>query len=262
MAKVEKEYTVPEKLGNLYKLQTYESEIARIQSIRGELPREVSDLENTISALTKDMEELQNKILESQKYVKEKQADIQASEELIAKYTAQQDDVKNNKEYEFLAKEIEFQTLEIELLNKRIREAEASIEELRGKVAADQQEIEYRQNDLDIKKGELDEIIAETRSEEETLREKAKKIVSTIDEKLFKTFERILKNAHNHLAIVAIERDSCGGCHNRIAPQRQVDVRTRKKIIYCEYCGRILIDAELAEENEVRRRRKSILAHL
>ncbi len=262
MAKAEKEYTVPEKLANLYKLQTLVSEIVRIQDIRGELPREVEDLENLIANLNKDVEAYRAKIGEFQERIRGKQLDIQTAEGLIEKYTAQQNEVKNNKEFEFLSKEIEYQSLEIELCNKRIREADTAIDELKAKEAATLAEIEERSSDLDVKKGELDEIIAETRSEEETLREKAKKIENTIEPRLLTTFMRIHKSTHNHLAIVPIERDACGGCYNRIAPQRQVDVKMHKKILFCEYCGRILIDPELAEENETRRRRKSVLTHL
>jgi hypothetical protein len=257
MAKTEKEYTVPEKLANLYKLQIYVSEIDRIKALRGELPLEVEDLEVEVERLTTRIEKFRTDITEHENRIASKQQDIENAQALINKYAAQQEDVKNNKEYEFLSKEIEYQSLEIELCNKRINEANNAIVELRDKETSAMAELNDRRSDLEVKKSELDEIIAETRSEEETLREKAKKLENTIEPRLLATFKRIHKNTHNGLAIVPIERDACGGCFNKIAPQRQIDVRMRKKIIVCEYCGRILIDAELAEENEIRRRRKT-----
>jgi predicted nucleic acid-binding Zn-ribbon protein len=262
MAKTEKEYTVPEKLGNLYKLQIYVSEIDRIKSLRGELPLEVEDLEVEVERLTTRIEKFRADIAEHENRIKAKQQDIENAQALINKYAAQQEDVKNNKEYEFLSKEIEYQSLEIELCNKRINEANNAIVELRDKETSAMAELNDRRSDLEVKKSELDEIIAETRSEEETLREKAKKLENTIEPRLLATFKRIHKNTHNGLAIVPIERDACGGCFNKIAPQRRIDVGMRKKIIVCEYCGRILIDAALAEENEIRRRRKSTISGL
>jgi predicted nucleic acid-binding Zn-ribbon protein len=262
MAKVEKEYSVPEKLANLYKLQIYVSEIDRIKALRGELPLEVEDLEVEVERLTTRIEKIRADIQEQQNRIVVKQQDIDNAQALIDKYAAQQQDVQNNKEFEFLAKEIEYQSLEIELCNKRINEANNNIAELSGKEQDTIAELEDRRSDLDLKKGELDEIIAETRSEEETLREKAKKLENTIEPRLLATFKRIHKNTHNGLAIVPIERDACGGCFNKIAPQRRIDVGMRKKIIVCEYCGRILIDAALAEENEIRRRRKSTISGL
>lgn len=262
MAKIEKEYTVPEKLANLYKLQLLVSEIGRIKDLRGELPKEVDEMERSVENLSARIDNFRREMQNCQRKINEMQRNIDNAEGLIARYSEQQNDVQNNKEYEFLSKEIEYQSLEIELCNKRIRENLEAIEELQHREAAALDDIEERRNELDIKKGELDEIIAETRNEEEALREKAKKIENTIELKLLATFKRIHKKAHNGLAIVPIEREACGGCFNRITPQRQIDVRMRKKILYCEYCGRILIDEELANENEMRRRRKGILSTL
>ena len=262
MAKVDKELSVPEKLANLYKLQILVSEIDRIKTLRGELPLEVEDLENEVERLNTRIAGFREEIANQERKIAGKQQDIEEASALIERYTAQQDDVKNNKEYEFLTKEIEYQNLEIELCHKRINESLAIIDDLKNKEAQAIKELEERTGDLDVKKGELDEIIAETRSEEEMLREKAKKIENTIEARLLTSFKRIRKNTHNGLAVVTIERDACGGCFNRITPQRQIDVRGRKKIIVCEFCGRILIDPELAEENEMRRRRKSIISTL
>lgn len=262
MPKNEKEYSVPEKLANLYKLQLLVSEIDRIKNLRGELPEEVADMEDAIAGLNTRLEGYKANIAEAEKKINIMNGKIDEAQALIEQYTEQQNEVQNNKHYEFLLKEIEFQNLEIELSNKRIRENIEAINDLKNRVEAVKAEIEERQSDLEVKKGELDEIIAETRSEEETLREKAKKIENTIEPRLLATFKRIHKKAHNGLAIVAIERESCGGCFNKITSQRQIDVKMRKHIIVCEYCGRILIDAELADENEMRRRRKGILSNL
>lgn len=260
MAKVEKELSVAEKLANLYKLQVLVSEIDRIRNLRGELPAEVSDMEAAIASLNTRVEGYYNSIKEAENKIQNMQAKIEEAKNLIAQYSEQQNDVQNNKQYEFLTKEIEYQDLEITLCNKRIRESSETIEDLKARIADTTQEIDERKNDLDVKRGELDEIIAETRSEEETLRDKAKKLEGTIDAKLLSNFKRIHKKAHNGLAIVPIEREACGGCCNKITPQRQIDVKMRKKIIVCEYCGRILIDEDLANENEIRRRRKGLLA--
>ena len=164
----------------------------------------------------------------------------------MARYKSQLDEVKNNREYDTLSKEIEFQSLEIELCNKKIREANTRIEEKTEDLKASQAAIEERQEDLDIKKGELDEIIAETRAEEDKLKEKVKDLESKIEARLLTSFKRIRKNARNGLGIVYVQRDACGGCFNKIPPQRQLDIKMHKKIIVCEYCGRIMIDPELA----------------
>jgi hypothetical protein len=262
MAKTDKDFSIPEKLGNLYKLQLYVSEIDGIRNLRGELPQEVADMEDGINELTSRMSRVRADIEAADNKIKEMQENIAKAEALIDQYTRQQDDVKNNKEYEFLTKEIEYQNLEIELSNKRIRESMETIENLQMHLDDSMHELEDRRADLDIKKGELDEIIAETRNEEEMLREKAKKLENSIDPKLLATFKRIHKKALNGLAIVPIEEGACGGCFNRITPQRQVDVKMHKKIIVCEYCGRILIDDELAKENNIRRPRKGVLNQL
>ena len=259
MAKNEKEFSVPEKLANLYKLQLYVTEIDRIKSLRGELPREVSDMENAIGELNDSLNKYRMEIATCNQKIQDMQAKIEQAEGLIAQYTAQQDDVKNNKEYEFLCKEIEYQGLEIELANKRIRENLEVIDQLREREAGALHLIEERGKDLESKKEELDDIIAETRNEEETLREKAKKLENVIDPRMLATFKRIHKKAHNGLAIVPIEREACGGCFNRISPQRQIDVKMHKKVIVCEYCGRILIDEDMANENRLRRPRKGVL---
>ena len=185
-------------------------------------------------------------ISEFQKAITQKKGEIATAEASVARYKSQLDDVKNNREYDTLSKEIEFQSLEIELCNKKIREANTRIEEKTEELRNSEAAIQERQEDLDIKKGELDEIIAETRAEEDKLKEKVKDLESKIEARLLTSFKRIRKNARNGLGIVYVQRDACGGCFNKIPPQRQLDIKMHKKIIVCEYCGRIMIDPELA----------------
>lgn len=244
--KQEKEYTVEEKLTALYKLQSMLSEIDRIKTLRGELPLEVQDLEDDIAGLQTRIDNLDNEVNELQTAISQKKIEIDNARTLIAKYTAQQENVRNNREFDFLTKEIEFQNLEIELCEKRIREfTQSTTNKKEDKERANSMLIE-RQADLMNKKSELDEIIAETRQDEESLREKTQILETQIDSRLITAFKRIRKNARNGLAVVYIQRDACGGCFNKIPPQRQLDVKLRKKIIVCEYCGRIMIDPELA----------------
>ena len=238
--------SVEEKLKTLFQLQTALSSIDEKRALRGELPLEVQDLEDEIEGLNTRVEKIQNEINEFQKAIVQKKGEISDAEASVARYKTQLDDVKNNREYDTLSKEIEFQSLEIELCNKKIREANTRIEERKADLAACQEQINERQEDLDVKKGELDEIIAETRAEEDKLKDKVKDLESKIETRLLTSFKRIRKNARNGLGIVYVQRDACGGCFNKIPPQRQLDVKMHKKIIVCEYCGRIMIDPELA----------------
>ena len=238
--------SVEEKLKTLFQLQTALSSIDEKRALRGELPLEVQDLEDEIEGLNTRVEKIQNEISEFQKAITQKKGEIATAEASVARYKSQLDEVKNNREYDTLSKEIEFQSLEIELCNKKIREANTRIEEKTEDLKASQAAIEERQEDLDIKKGELDEIIAETRAEEDKLKEKVKDLESKIEARLLTSFKRIRKNARNGLGIVYVQRDACGGCFNKIPPQRQLDIKMHKKIIVCEYCGRIMIDPELA----------------
>ena len=238
--------SVEEKLKTLFQLQTALSSIDEKRALRGELPLEVQDLEDEIEGLNTRVEKIQNEINEFQKAIVQKKGEISDAEASVARYKSQLDEVKNNREYDTLSKEIEFQTLEIELCNKKIREANARIEERKVDLEASKALIQERQEDLDIKKSELDEIMAETRAEEDKLKEKVKDLESKIETRLLTSFKRIRKNARNGLGIVYVQRDACGGCFNKIPPQRQLDVKMHKKIIVCEYCGRIMIDPELA----------------
>jgi predicted nucleic acid-binding Zn-ribbon protein len=238
--------SVEEKLKTLYQLQTTLSGIDEKRALRGELPLEVQDLEDEIAGLTTRMEKIQGEIDEFRQAISMKKADIEEAKASIDRYTKQLDDVQNNRQYDTLTKEIEFQSLEIELCNKKIREANTRIEEKTEELRNSEAAIQERQEDLDIKKGELDEIIAETRAEEDKLKEKVKDLESKIEARLLTSFKRIRKNARNGLGIVYVQRDACGGCFNKIPPQRQLDIKMHKKIIVCEYCGRIMIDPELA----------------
>jgi hypothetical protein len=238
--------SVEEKLKTLFQLQTALSSIDEKKALRGELPLEVQDLEDEIEGLNTRVEKIQNEISEFQKAIVQKKGEISDAEASVARYKSQLDDVKNNREYDTLSKEIEFQTLEIELCNKKIREANNRIEERKADLAACQEQINERQEDLEVKKSELDEIISETRAEEDKLKDKVKDLEAKIETRLLTSFKRIRKNARNGLGIVYVQRDACGGCFNKIPPQRQLDVKMHKKIIVCEYCGRIMIDPELA----------------
>ena len=238
--------TVEERLKTLYQLQTTLSEIDEKRALRGELPLEVEDLEDEIAGLTTRIEKIQNDIDEYQRAVAQKKGEIETAKTSVERYKSQLNDVKNNREYDTLSKEIEFQTLEIELCNKKIKEANYKIEEKKAELEQNQSIIDDRRQALDMKKAELDEIMEETRAEEEKLKAKVKELEVKIEPRLLTSFKRIRKNARNGLGIVYVQRDACGGCFNKIPPQRQLDIKMHKKVIVCEYCGRILIDPELA----------------
>lgn len=241
-----KELTVEQKLKALFQLQTMLSDIDKIKTLRGELPLEVQDLEDEIIGLTTRIDKIRLEVSELRTSITGKRVEIETSKAAVDKYKSQQENVRNNREYDFLTKEIEFQTLEIELCEKRIKEFTVEEKERSEEVDRSAIALEERQKDLDQKKNELDEIVAETKQEEEKLREKAKDLETKIDPRLLQSFKRIRKNSRNGLGLVYVQRDACGGCFNKIPPQRQLDIRSRKKIIVCEYCGRIMIDPELA----------------
>lgn len=240
------ELTVEQKLKTLYQLQTTLSKIDEIKTLRGELPLEVQDLEDEIAGLSTRIERIKSEIAELKTSIAGKKVEIETAKASVAKYKEQQDNVRNNREYDFLSKEIEFQTLEIELCEKKIKEFTAQEQEKSAEEVESTNTLEERKKDLEVKKNELDEIISETKQEEEKLRDKAKDLETKIEPRLLQSFKRIRKNSRNGLGIVYVQRDACGGCFNKIPPQRQLDIRSRKKIIVCEYCGRIMIDPELA----------------
>ena len=238
--------SVEQKLKNLYSLQTKLSEIDEIKTLRGELPLEVQDLEDEIEGLSHRLHKYEEEIEHIKGDIAQKQESIKEAQAMMTRYQSQLEDVRNNREYDNLSKEIEFQSLEIELLRKKINDAERLINLKTGDLEKGRAALETRQQDLDQKKAELDEIVADTKADEEKLREKAKAIETTIEPRLLTAFKRIRQSSRNGLGIVYVQRDACGGCFNKIPPQRQLDIRMRKKIIVCEYCGRIMIDPELA----------------
>ena len=242
------EYSVEEKLQALYELQTVDSSIDNIQRLRGELPLEVQDLEDEIAGLETRLQNFEKETQELQDTITKKEHEIKESEQLIEKYQKQQNNVRNNREYEALSKEIEYQTLEIELRKKHIREHNEKIENRNKDLEESRKELDERKEDLNNKKQELDSIIAETQKDEEALNKRSEEIRSMVESRLLNAYKRIRENARNGLAVVTVERDACGGCFNKIPPQRQLDIRSRKKIIVCEYCGRILVDPDMAEE--------------
>ncbi len=238
--------SVEEKLKTLYQLQTALSAIDEKRTLRGELPQEVNDLEDEIEGLNTRIQRIQSDIDDFQQAIVQKKGEIADAQASVNRYKAQLDEVKNNREYDTLSKEIEFQSLEIELCNKKIREAQARIAEKNEELQANEVLMDERKDDLEVKKNELDEIMEETRAEEEKLKEKVKDYEAKIESRLLASFKRIRRNARNGLGIVYVQRDACGGCFNKIPPQRQLDIKMHKKIIVCEYCGRIMIDPELA----------------
>ena len=238
--------SVEEKLKALYQLQTTLSSIDEKRALRGELPLEVQDLEDEIEGLTTRVEKIEGEIKDFKTAITQKNGEIANAEASVERYKTQLNDVKNNREYDTLSKEMQFQELEIQLCQKKIREANVRIEERKADLAQAQEIIADRRQALEEKKNELDEIMDETRAEEDRLKDKARELEQKIESRLLSSFKRIRKNARNGLGIVYVQRDACGGCFNKIPPQRQLDIKIHKKIIVCEYCGRILIDPELA----------------
>ncbi len=241
-----KDLSVEEKLKTLYQLQATLSAIDENKALRGELPLEVQDLEDEIEGLTIRIEKIGNDINDYEEAIVRKRGEIEAARASVDRYKEQLNDVKNNREYDTLSKEIEYQSLEIELCEKKIKEAESKIDERKQDLQESEDLMGERRAALEEKKAELEEIMSETRVEEEKLRDKAKDLEVKIEPRLLTSFKRIRKNARNGLGIVCVERGACGGCFNNIPPQRQLDIKIHKKIIVCEYCGRIIIDPDLA----------------
>ncbi len=248
--KAEQTLSVEERLQSLYKLQTILSEIDRIKTIRGELPLEVKDLEDSIEGLHTRVDNYKREIDETRAKMADEKEKIAQSENLIARYKTQLDEVRNNREFDLLSKEVEFQTLEIQLSEKHLNEYARVIEAREAEIAATEEKLVDQNHILTEKRAELDEIVSETRQDEERLREEAKSLEPMVDARTLAAFKRIRKNARNGLGIVYIQRNACGGCFNRIPPQKQLEIKMHKKIIVCEYCGRILIDPALAGVEE------------
>lgn len=244
--KTEQVGTVEQRLKSLYELQKILSEIDRIKQVRGELPLEVKDLEDEIAGLNTRIENYTAEIDDVRFKLRSEKEKIVSAQSLIAKYKEQLDNVRNNREFDLLTKEIEFQSLEIELSEKHINEYSRIIENKNADIANTRNTLADREQTLEDKRQELSEIVSETREHEDALRDKAKSIEPNIDERTLNAFKRIRKNARNGLGIVYVERNACGGCFNRIPPQRQAEIKMHKKVIVCEYCGRIMIDPDLA----------------
>jgi len=247
MAKA-KEITVEDKLKALYKLQLIDTKIDKIKIVRGELPLEVQDLADEIAGLQTRIDKVNEEVTELEKGVSDKKNLIVESEASIVKYKDQQNNVRNNREFDSLTKEIEFQELEIELANKRVKEAKAKVQHKKDSLTESIDKIDVRKEDHTIKQNELDNIVSETEKEEENLGKLSVKAETTIEDRLVVAYKRVRGSVRNGLAVVSVERESCGGCFNKIPPQRQLDIRLRKKVLVCEHCGRILVDPDLAEE--------------
>lgn len=247
MAKKEaKEMSVEQKLQALYELQTTLTAIDEKRALRGELPLEVQDLEDEIAGLDTRIEKIDTEIKEFQSAITMKKGEVQEAQANLERYNNQLNEVRNNREYDSLSKQIDYERLEVELCNKKIKEATDQVAYRTNDLEIAKTEREERQKDLDEKKSELEDILAETREEETMLKERAKDLEVKIEPRLLSSFKRIRKSARNGLGVVYVQRDACGGCFNKIPPQRQLDIKMHKKIIVCEYCGRILIDPELA----------------
>lgn len=242
------EVTIEKKLKALYSLQQIDSQIDKIQIIRGELPLEVQDLEDEIAGLQTRMTKLKDEVKVLEKQISEKKGAIEESNALMKRYEEQQMNVRNNREYDSLTKEIEFQSLEIQLSEKRIREFTDELEIKNQIIKEAKVALKEREGDLKQKKVELKDIVEETEKEERNLQKKSDEFANMIESRLLTAYQRIRKNARNGLAVVQIERDACNGCFNKIPPQHQLDIKMHKKIIVCEYCGRILVDDDIAEE--------------
>jgi predicted nucleic acid-binding Zn-ribbon protein len=236
---------VEEKLTALFELQQIDTQIDKIKTIRGELPLEVRDLEDAVTGMEVRVNNLKEEIVNLETYITDRKNAMKESAAAIKKYEGQQGKVRNNREYDSISKEIEYQNLEIQLSEKKIKEAKANIIAKNELIEGSADELKGRKKDLKIKKEELDDIIAETQKEEDGLLKKSKTAQDKIEDRLLNAYTRIRSNARNGLAVVTVQRDACGGCFNKIPPQRQLDIRMHKKIIVCEHCGRILVDATM-----------------
>jgi len=248
MAKNKKEeiedVSVERKLKALYNLQQIDTQIDKIKIVRGELPLEVEDLEDEIAGLQTRIDKFKQEVENLKLTISEKEDLMKSCQAMIKKYEEQQMNVRNNREYDSLSKEIEFQKLEIQLSEKQIKESRFKIENIDAEITDATDRLKEKNLDLDAKKAELNDIVKETEKEEKDMIKKSKDNEKLIEERLLTAYKRIRENARNGLAVVQIERDACGGCFNKIPPQHQLDIKMHKKIIVCEYCGRILVDNE------------------
>lgn len=245
--KSSKDFTVEEKLKAIYMLQEVDSNIDKIRTIRGELPMEVSDLEDELAGLNTRLDHIKGEIQNLNDMIANKKVAVKEAKDRIKKYESQQEKVKNNREFDSLNKEIEYQNLEIQLAEKRSKEHAADIITKDALLEETQAIVNEKLAVLNLKKSELETIVEETRKEEDTLRRISDKTQTIVDERLLSAYRRLRDNTRNGLAVVSIQRDACGGCFNKIPPQRQLDIRQHKKVIVCEHCGRILVDSRIDE---------------
>ena len=238
-----------QKLHTLYMIQQKDSKIDEIHMLLGELPDEIRDLEDEIAGLKTRVGKLREEIVEAEKYITQKKIEADNNRASIAKYQEQQANVKNNREYVSISRELEYQQLELELAAKRINEKKARVDELKAAVTATQNAISQKESDLEEKKKECESITEETAREEERLTKEIAELKASIDARTLAAYEKVRANAHNGLAVVTVKRDACGGCFNKIPPQRQLDIAQNKKIIVCEYCGRILVSPDFEEDS-------------
>jgi len=239
--------SVADKLKRLYELQLIDSELGEIEILKGELPMEVADLEDEVAGLETRLTKIDSSVDDVKADINKHNANIKDCESLIAKYQKQLDNVKNNREFEALTKELELQKLEIQLLEKKIREITTI---MTGKVETQSttaERLKQKKSDLELKRNELAGIIAKTEKDEEKLRKKSEKAAKNIEDRLLKAYNKIRSSYHNKLAVVTVTRNACGGCFNKIPPQLQLEIGLRKKVIACEYCGRILVDENIME---------------
>ena len=235
-----KEFSIEDKLKALYQLQTIDSEIDKIRTIRGELPLEVQDLEDDLKGIETRFEKINLDLEEKEKFISSRKISIKESEELIKKYNSQLGSIKNNREYDSLSKEIEFQNLEIELANKKIKDTTASIEFLKESKLVSEEKYNEKKEIFEEKNKELENIVSETQKEEKSLLKKSEQAEKIVDERLLLAYKRIRENSRNGLAVVSIQRDACGGCFSKIPPQRQFDIKAHTKIIVCEHLASCL----------------------
>ena len=247
-----KEFSVEEKLTSLVRLQKIDSKQDEIQILKGELPMEVKDLEDEIEGLHARQTRVEEEINGITDFMEQKKAAIKEAQELIIKYEKQSENVKNNREFEAINKEIEMQQLEEKLCEKHIKDATEEVAEKAKQLDSAKKAVATKEANLSGKKGELEKIISETEKEEKHYDKEAEAARNHVDERLLLSYDRIRKNYRNGLAVVPVERDSCGGCFHAIPPQKQSEIKLRKKLMVCENCGRILVDAELNDGIEVK----------
>ena len=240
--------SIEKKLTALFELQAIDSKIDKIRTVRGELPLEIKELEDSVEALATRLEKMNEEYRSSESIITDKKTLMKDAEAMIKKYKSQQNKVRNNREYESLTKEIEYQTLEIQLAERKIKDFKASLATKKEQIEQLEEDHKESKNRLKEKQGELDEIIAETEKEETALLKRSKGAEALIEERLLSSYKRIRSNTRNGLAVVPVERDACGGCFSKIPPQRQLDIKTHKKLLVCEHCGRVLVAPDIAEK--------------